>query len=176
MATPEKAAAIAELKERISNAELTVMSQYVGIDVAGVTELRKQMREAGVEYKVYKNTLARRALDELGLSEAGQHLNGPTAWAFSSDPVTPAKLIKEFGKESKFVGMTGGVLSGSVVSGAQLEALADLPSRQEMLSQIAGLFEAPMSNMAGALNALPQNVAGLIAALQEKRESEGEAA
>jgi large subunit ribosomal protein L10 len=173
---PDKEAAVAELKERIANAEIAIMSQYVGIDVAGVTALRKQMRDAGIDYKVYKNTLAQRALDELGLSDAGALMNGPTAWVFSSDPVAPAKLLKDFAKESKFVAMSGGVLTGKIVSGAELEALADLPSREVLLSQIAGVFQAPMATMAGALNALPQNVVGLIDALQQKREAEGEAA
>jgi len=174
--TPEKEAAVAELKERIGNAEIAIMSQYIGIDVAGVTALRKEMRDAGVEYKVYKNTLAQRALDELGLGEAGALMTGPTAWVFSSDPVAPAKILKDFGKESKFVAMSGGILTGKVVSAAELESLADLPSREVLLSQIAGIFEAPMSNMAAALNALPQNVVGLIDALHQKREAEGEAA
>lgn len=168
MPTTEKESSVAELKERLQGSQVAIASRYIGINTGDVSELRKRMREAGIEYKVYKNTLARIALRDLGMGE-GEFMEGPTAWAFSTDPVAPAKILKEFAATNKFVGMTGGILTGKAVSAKDLETLADLPSREQLLSQIAGLFAAPMSNMAAALNALPQNVAGLIDALEQKQ-------
>ncbi len=169
MPTAEKEAAIAEMTERLKASEIAIATNYTGMNVAQATDLRNQLRQAGVEFKIYKNTLAKIALKNHGVEEAGDFIDGATAWAFSTDPVAPAKVLKDFGKEVKFVKMTGGVLSGKPVSADELFALADLPPREALLSQIAGLFEAPMSQMAALLNALPQQTAGLIDALETKR-------
>lgn len=176
MATPEKEAAITELKGNIEASTVAIMAKYQGITVEQVTELRSQMRGQNVTFKVFKNTLAKRALDELDLGDASQYMDGPTVWAFSDDPVAPAKILKDFGKGVDAISMVGGVLEGEVVNQDKLQALADLPSREQLLAQIAGLFAAPMSNMAALFNALPQNMVGLIDALKEKKEQEGEAA
>ena len=98
MATPKKEAAIAELKEDIGNATISIMSKYQGITVEDVTRLRSQLRESDIKFKVFKNTLAKRALDELELGDASQYLDGPTVWAFSEDPVAPAKILKDFSR------------------------------------------------------------------------------
>lgn len=169
MPTQEKENAIAEFKEKFERSEIAIMTNYIGINVEKVTELRKKLREAGVEFKVFKNTLAKIALKDLGVSGTDAFFNGPTAWAFSKDPVAPAKILKEFGKTSEFIKMTGGVLSGKAVSTADLQELADLPPREVLLAQIAGLFESPMSQFAALLNALPQNVASLIDELEKKK-------
>ena len=107
MARPEKEAAIEELKENISSHSIAILTKYQGINVADVTELRKQLREEKVTFKVYQNNLARRALDELDLSEVSSYLDGPTVWAFSEDPVAPAKILKDFGKDVQFIQMQG---------------------------------------------------------------------
>lgn len=172
MPTKEKELAIAEMTERLKANQIAIATNYIGMNVAQATELRAKLREAGVQFKVYKNTLAKRALTEIGVEEAGDCIDGATAWAFSEDPVAPAKVLKEFSKDVKFVKMTGGVLDGKAVSAEQLNALADLPPREVLLSQIAGLFEAPMSNIAALLNALPQQMVGLIEALETKKQGE----
>ena len=154
MPTPQKIAQVAEIKELLENCEIAIATQYVGISVEKVTELRRQLREDGVEYKVFKNTLARRALTELGLEEAAGYMEGPTAWVFANDPVAPAKTLKAFAKTSKMVAMSGGVLSGKAISAAQLQALADLPSREQLLSQLVGTVAAPLRNFVGTLQAL----------------------
>ena len=103
MAHPDKESAVAEIKESIQKSSVAIMSKYQGITVAQVTDLRNKLRAQGVTYKVYKNTLAKRALDELGIGDAAKYMDGPTAWAFSADPVAPAKVLKEFGATVKVV-------------------------------------------------------------------------
>ena len=168
---PEKVASVAELKERIQGSEIAIVTSYQGINVDAVNSLRKKMREAGVEYKVYKNTLATIALQELGLESAAQYINGPTAWAFCGDPVTPAKILKDVGATNKFVIMNGGVLNGKVVSGAQLVALASLPSRHVLLGQVVGTIAMPLQNLLGTLNALPRNLVNVLDQIKKQKEA-----
>ncbi|MBI2423669.1 MAG: 50S ribosomal protein L10 [Candidatus Hydrogenedentes bacterium] len=169
MAKPEKIASVAEFKERLEASEIAIVTQYVGITVAQVTELRVKLREAGVEYKVYKNTLARRALAELGLEGAADTMNGPTAWAFSKDPVAPAKILKEYGRLIKKVTMSGGVLNGRVLNAQDVQNLADLPSRDQLLAIVVGTIAAPLRNTIGTLNALPRNLVNVLDQIQKQK-------
>ena len=175
MPRPEKVAAIAEIKDRIKDSEIAILTQYMGINVEQVTELRRKLRESDVDYKVYKNTLAKRALDELDLGEAAKFMDGPTAWAFSKDPVAPAKILKEFADSVKFIAMSGGILDGKIISQAQLEALATLPSRDQLLAQLVGTIAAPLRNFVGALNAIPRNFVNVLDQIKKKKEEEGAA-
>lgn len=170
MPTQENINVVAEIKERLENNDIAIISQYVGVNVAQVTDLRRQLRESGVEYKVYKNTLATLALKELGLEDAAEFMEGPTAWAFANDPVTPAKILKDFGKKVKFVTMSGGVLSGFVVDQGQLQALADLPSRDQLLAQVVGTIAAPLSGFVGVLNAVPRSLVNVLDQVREQKE------
>lgn len=170
--TPDKINDVAELKEKIAASEVAIMTRYVGINVAQVTNLRKRLREAEVDYKVYKNTLATRALNELGLGEAAQFMEGPTAWAFSKDPVTPAKILREFAATSKFVAMEGGVLAGRVVTKEQLDSLATLPSRDQLLAQVVGTIAMPLRNLLGVLNAVPRDLVSVLDEIRKKKEAE----
>ena len=174
MPTAEKEQAIAELKERIEASQIAILTNYTGINAEQVSGLRKQLRDSGVTFKVYKNTLALRALDELELADAAQYLDGPTAWAFSEDPVAPAKVLKEFAKEAEMVSMTGGILDGAVVGPEQLQALADLPSKDQLIAQVVGTIAMPLRNMVGVLNAVPRNLVNVLD--QIKQQKEGEAA
>lgn len=168
---PEKAAAVAELKQRLQESEIAIITGYQGINVEADTALRQKLRDSGVEYKVYKNTLATIALRELGLEGAAQYINGPTAWAFCKDPVAPAKILKEIAATNKFVIMNGGVLSGKVVSGAQLEALASLPSREALIAQVVGTIAMPLRNLVGTLNALPRNLVNVLDQIKKQKEA-----
>ena len=132
--------------------------------------MRSKLRAENVEYKVFKNTLAKRALDDLGLSDAVEFMDGPTAWAFCDDPVAPAKVLKDFGKEAAFVVMSGGILDGKVISGDQLDALASLPSRDVLLAQVVGTIAAPLRNLVGTLNAVPRNFVNVLDQIKKQKE------
>lgn len=170
MATQEKIDSIAELKERVKGHQLTVLSKYIGINAGQVSTLRKQLRDKQVEYKVYKNTLAKRALDELELSGAATLMDGPTAWAFSNDPVAPSKILKDFGKDVPQIEMLGGILDGVIISKAQLEALASLPPREVLLAQIIGTIQAPIRNAVSAINAVPNGLVNVLDQIRKKKE------
>ncbi len=176
MATPKKEAAIIELKEDIGNATISIMSKYQGITVEEVSRLRAQLRDSNIKFKVFKNSLAKRALDELELNDASQYLDGPTVWAFSEDPVAPAKILKDFSKNVEFISMQAGILDGEVVDGATLQSLADLPSRDQLIAQVVGTIAMPLRNLVGTLNAVPRNMVNVIEAIRKQKEESGEAA
>lgn len=175
MATPEKISAIQELKDKIEGNHIAIMTQFQGITVEQVTELRKKLRDEGVIFKVFKNTLATRALNEMELSEAAALMEGPTAWAFSDDPVTPARVLKDFGKTVKVVVMRGGIFNGEIISQETLERLASLPSIEVLRAQVVGTIAAPLRNLVGVLNALPRNLVNVLDQVRKQKE-EAEAA
>ena len=176
MPKPEKVETVEELKGRIEGNAVAIATQYKGINVEQATELRRKLRVESVVFKVYKNTLVKRALDELGLAEADAFLDGPTAWAFCQDPVTPARVLKEFAKDVKAVVMNGGILEGEVVSREQIQALASLPSREALLAQVVGTIAAPLRNLVGTLQAVPRNLVCVLDEIRKKREQEEGAA
>lgn len=175
MARPEKEASIAELKNDIQNSSVAIMTKYQGITVAEVTSLRASLRAEKVKFKVFKNSLAKRALAELELSGAAAFMEGPTAWAFCEDPVAPARILKKYTKDIAVLQVRGGILDGKPVDAAMLDALADLPSRDQLLGQLVGTFAAPLRGFLGTLQAVPRDFVGVLAALKKKQE-EGAAA
>ncbi len=177
MPKPEKIEAVAELKERLTTYKVALATQYKGINVLQATELRRRLRQNGVLFKVYKNTLAARALNELNLAEAVKFMDGPTAWAFSEDPVASAKLLKDFAKEVPLVVLNGGVLEGQVISKQVAESLATMPPKEVLVAQVVGTIAAPLRNLVGALSALPRNLVNVLDQIQkQKAENEGAAA
>ena len=176
MKRSQKEQSVEELRERLNAHSIAILTKYQGINVAKVTELRRKLRESGVEFKVYKNTLARIVLNELGLDQAAEFMEGPTAWAFSNDPVAPAKVLKDFAKEVEFVAMQGGILDGKVLGPQGLNALADLPSRDELIAQVVGTIAQPLRSTVGALSALPRNLASVVDQIRKQKEEAGEAA
>lgn len=176
MAKAEKIEAVAEIKERIQESQIAILTKYIGMNAGQATELRAKLREGDVRFKVFKNTLAKRALDELDLSDASKFLDGPIAWAFSDDPVAPAKLLAEFGKEVPVVQMNGGILEGKIVSLEQLKALAELPPQEVLLAQVVGTIAAPLRNLVGVLNALPRNLVNVLDQVRKQKEERGETA
>lgn len=143
---------VAELKQLFEESESVVVADYRGITVAEDVQLRAAMRKADVEYRVSKNTLIRIASHqaELGLLDA--ELNGPTAIAFSKDPVAAAKVLGDFMKDHKNIKFKAGILTGKYMDAAGVEALAKLPSREILLAQVAGCFAAPMAALARVTN------------------------
>jgi len=170
LARPEKEAAIQELKSNIEKSSISIMTQYQGITVAEVTDLRSKLRAENVTFKVFKNNLAKRALDELDLSAAIEFMSGPTVWAFCDDPVTPARILKEFSKDVEVLSMQGGILDGAPVDAATLNSLADLPSRDQLIAQVVGTIALPLRNLVGVLSAVPRNMVNVVEAIRKKQE------
>lgn len=140
---------VQEIADKFSAAGSVVVVDYRGLTVAQVTELRKQLREAGVEFKVYKNTLTRRAAEAAGLEGINEFLTGPNAIAFSNeDVVAPAKIINEFAKKNEALEIKAGIIEGTVASVEDVKALAELPSREGLLSMLLSVLQAPVRNFA----------------------------
>ncbi len=151
---------VAEIIQRFNDSKSTIVTDYRGLSVAQVTELRKQLREAGVDYKVLKNTFVRRAADEVGLNQLNEYLVGPTAIAFSSDDlVAPAKIIAEFSKKNKALEIKVGILEGKILEIEQVRELASLPSRDGLLSMLLSVLQAPARNMACVVKAIAEKEA-----------------
>jgi large subunit ribosomal protein L10 len=168
----EKVAVVDEVKERLGSSDAALLTEYRGIDVGELAALRRALRDAGGEYKVYKNTLVRIASRELGL-ELDDLLTGPTAIAFvrtgsGGDPVTVAKALRDFAKGNPNLVVKGGVLGEKLLSETDAKALADVAPREELLARLAGLMAAPMQQFAGLLQAVPRDFAyGLQALIAE---------
>jgi large subunit ribosomal protein L10 len=173
----KKAAVIDEITGKLRDADAAVLTEYRGLTVSQIAELRGALRSTGTEYKIYKNTLVRRAATDAGFADQLEALlAGPVAVAFvKGDAAGAAKALREFAKTTPALVVKGGVLGERSLSTADVEALADLPPREQLLSQIAGLFEAPMAQTASVLEALMRDTVGLVAALIDKQGGEPEA-
>jgi large subunit ribosomal protein L10 len=153
----EKQQAVAEVTEKFQSSSCTIVADYRGLTVAEVTELRKSLRDAGIEFKVIKNTISRRATAQASLTELDSHLVGPTAIIFSKDEiVTPAKIVAEFAKKNTNLEVKAGVVEGRVVGQDQIKALAELPSREGLLSMLLSVLQAPVRNFALAVKAVAE--------------------
>lgn len=152
----EKQQLVNEVTAKLQQSSCTVVADYRGLTVAQVTQLRKNLREAGVEFQVLKNTLVRRATAEANLTELDAVLTGPTAVAFGQDVVVPAKILSDFAKKNDKLQIKGGVVEGRVVDPAQIKALADLPSREGLLSMLLSVLQAPIRNFALAVKAVSE--------------------
>ena len=157
-----KEAKVQEIKEKLEKAQAIILADYQGLNVEEDTELRKQLRESGVEYKVYKNTLTTLALKELGIEGLDEYLNGPVSIAISyEDPTAPARILNNFAKDHKKLELKAGIVQGEVFDINRIKELASIPSREVLLAKLLGSFKAPLSNLAYLLNAI-----------KEKKESE----
>ncbi|ALX49405.1 50S ribosomal protein L10 [Lentibacillus amyloliquefaciens] len=146
---------VQDIADKFRNSQSTLLVDYRGLDVAEVSELRKQLREANVEFKVYKNTMTRRAVEAVELSDLSETLVGPTAVAFSNDDViAPAKILNNFAKEHEALEIKGGVIEGEIASLEQIKELADLPNYDGMVSMLLSVLQAPVRNFAYATKAI----------------------
>jgi large subunit ribosomal protein L10 len=151
----QKKQIVDEIADKLKNSVSTIVVDYRGLSVAQVTELRKQLREAGVEFKVYKNTLTRRAAEQAELSGLNEVLTGPNAIAFSNeDVVAPAKILNDFAKKNEALEIKSGVIEGNIASVEEVKALAELPSREGLLSMLLSVLQAPIRNLALAAKAV----------------------
>lgn len=172
---PDKVAVVDEVREKLDAADGALLTEYRGLDVPALAGLRKELRAAGGEYKIYKNTLVRIAARERDL-DLDELLTGPTAIAFvgekedgsPGDAAAVAKALKEFAKANENLILKGGVLDGSILSADDIKALAELPSREVLLSQIAGLLQAPLAEFVGLLDAVPREFSYALQALIDK--------
>ncbi|MGG0643995.1 50S ribosomal protein L10 [Sporosarcina gallistercoris] len=150
-----KQAVVTEIADKMKASASMVVVDYRGLNVAQATELRKQLREAGVEFKVYKNSMVRRAAEASGLEGLNEHLTGPNAIAFSTeDVIAPARIINNFAKTNEALEIKAGVIEGAVASVEEVKALATLPSREGLLSMLLSVLQAPMRNFALATKAV----------------------
>jgi large subunit ribosomal protein L10 len=173
---PEKVAVVDEVRDRLEGSQAALLTEYRGITVSDISALRRSLRAAGGEYKIYKNTLVRFAARDLGL-EIDELLTGPTAIAFvpkdsTGDPVLVAKALRDFARGNQHLVVKGGVLGDKTLSAQDAAALADVAPREELLAKFAGALQAPLANMASLLQAPLQNLAGLLKALVEEQGGE----
>lgn len=174
MANPsaQKIAVVAEVREKLSASDAAIITEYRGLTVGSLAKLRRALRPLGGEYKVYKNTLARFAAREAGISELEPFLKGPAAITFvKGDASAVAKVLRDHAKLNPSLVLMGGIVSGKSVNAIELKALADLPPREVMLAQFAGLLQAPLAKTANLFAALPRKVAYGLKALIEQREA-----
>lgn len=157
-----KEAKVAEIKEKLEKAQGVVLANYQGLTVEEDTALRKNLREAGVEYKVYKNNLVALAANELGIQGLDEHLEGPVSIAFGyEDATAPARVLHTFAKDHKKLELKAGMVDKVIYNKEQVEKLATIPSKEVLIAKLLGSFKAPLSNLAYLLNAI-----------KEKKESE----
>jgi large subunit ribosomal protein L10 len=165
----EKVAVVDEVRERLGGASAALLTEYRGLDVAALAQLRRNLRDAGGEMKVYKNTLVRFAARDLGL-DVQDLLTGPTAIAFvDGDPVNVAKALRDFARTNPALVVKGGLLGDRPLSAAETQALADVEPKEVLLAKLAGAMAAPMQQFAGLLQALPRNFAYGLRALIDQQ-------
>ena len=173
---PEKVAVVDEVRERLDSTSATLLTEYRGLDVTAISELRRALRSAGGEYKIYKNTLVRFAARDLGL-ELEEHLTGPTALAFITekpdgspgDAVDVARALRDFARTNPNLVMKGGVLGTKPLTADEARALAEVEPREVLLAKLAGAMAAPMVQLAGLFEALPRNFAYGLKALIDQQ-------
>ena len=167
----EKDQIVAEVKEKAGKASGMFFADFTGITVEEVSELRREFRKSDVDYRVVKNTLARKALAEMsGFERVIEHLRQPTAIAFGyDDPIAPARIIKKFRDKSSKLNLKVCVVENRVYDGAELDMIASLPTRKEVMAGVARAVASPASGIVGAINAVMRDLVGVIEAIEKKK-------
>lgn len=178
MPTPRKAAMLKDIQDRMERASVVISADYRGLSVAQMTKLRRALRPADVEVKVVKNTIAKMAATQAGRPELAELLDGPSAIAFGvGDPVAPAKALTDFLRDERLeITVHGGWLDGQVLNATEVQDLAKLPSRDQMLADVMAKLQSPLYNFSGLLQSTIRNFAGLVEARANQLEESGEAA
>ena len=172
MPRPEKVQAVADIKERIEGARAVYLTEFRGLTVSQLQDLRTKLRESGAEYKVVKMTLARLAADELEIEGISEHLVGPTALTFANDDaVATAKALKDVSKDNDKLIIKAGIMAGDILQPEQVSKLADIEPREVLLAMIAGGMKAPLYQAAGLFSAFNRNAANMFSQLLDKKES-----
>ena len=174
MPTAQKEQTIERLRERLDGAKCLYVTDFTGLDVASMTELRARLTDARVEYLVVKNTLARRALSGGPFAELAEHMTGPNAFAVSRDDVvTAAKILTDFAKEPERPQIKAGVIEGQVISLEEIRRIASLPPREQLLAQVVGHARAPIAGLVFVLHGLLAKFVRTVEAVRVQREAEG---
>jgi large subunit ribosomal protein L10 len=169
---PGKVATVEEIAGKLRAADAAILTEYRGMSVAAMAQVRRQLKPAGGEWKVYKNTLARLAAVEVGADALVDQLAGPIAIAFvTGDVAAAAKTLRDVSRTNQLLVLKGGLMGATVLSAQDVETLADLPSRDTLLAMLAGAFQAPLVKTAGLLQALPRNFAYGLKALIDQKEA-----
>jgi large subunit ribosomal protein L10 len=171
----EKVAVVNEVKDRLQASDGAVLTEYRGLTVAELAQLRRELAAAGGDYKIYKNTLVRLAVADGPQAPIHDMLTGPTAIAFVQGDVSAvAKALRDFAKGNPSLIVKGGVVGSGLLSASDINALAELPPRETLLAQFAGALSAPLQQLAGLIQAVPRNLAYGLSALIEQRQAAGE--
>ncbi|HEX6394897.1 MAG TPA: 50S ribosomal protein L10 [Acidimicrobiales bacterium] len=166
----EKVAVVDEVRQHLDDADAVILTEYRGLTVKDLAGLRRSLRTNGGEYKIFKNTLVRLAAKQSGLEALDELLTGPTAIAFvSGDAAAVAKSLRDYSRTNPLLVIKGGVLGDKVIGPRETAALADLPSREQLLARLAGLMAAPLQQFASLMQALPRNLAYGLVALRDQR-------
>ncbi|HLR35859.1 MAG TPA: 50S ribosomal protein L10 [Tissierellales bacterium] len=164
---------VEEIKGKVNKSEAVVLVDYRGLNVSEITELRKQCREAGVDYKVYKNTLMKFAFRDAGFEEFTEHLAGPNAVAFGyDDPVQAAKVTSDFAKGHDKLEIKVGIVDGKIIDVKEIKSLASLPSKEELVAQALRGLNAPITGFVNVLQGNIRNLAYALNAIKEKKEAQ----
>lgn len=167
----EKKAVVAEVSEQVSKAQAIVLAEYRGLEVGDMTKLRAQARKSGIYLRVLKNTLVRRAVDGTPFSGLAGNMVGPLVFGISTDPVAAAKVMSDFAKTNdKFV-ITAGALPNQVMDAKGIQALASLPSRDELLAKLLGTMQAPVATFVRTLNEVPSSLVRALAAVRDQKQA-----
>ncbi|HZS16139.1 MAG TPA: 50S ribosomal protein L10 [Candidatus Dormibacteraeota bacterium] len=171
-AGPRKVTQVTELTDRLSRATSAIVTDYRGLTVKQLEELRTRLRNDGIEYHVVKNTLARRAAEEAGVAEFSSVLVGPVGLALGyGDLSAPARILNEYFRVNRRLPIVAGLVEGRVLGAEAVRAVADLPSREALLAQLAGTLQSPLTSLAGALNSILSNFAATLDAYRQKLEA-----
>lgn len=152
----EKVELVSEIKDRFTNAVSAVVVEYRGLNVAAITDLRAQLHQEGVEFKVYKNTMTRRAVEDAGLNDLLESLTGPNAIAFSDDAVAPSRILSKFAKKNKALVIKQGMVEGEVVNADKIKELSELPNKEGMLAMLLGALQSPLRDFAWAVKQISE--------------------
>lgn len=173
MARPEKERVVTELSEGLRRARGIYLADFTGLNVEEETELRRTLRQAKVQYRVVKNTLARRSAQQAGLEGVLPHLTGPTAFALSfDDPGLPARLIRDFTKKKNKLAIKAMVYEGELIDASRVDEICDLPSREVLLAKLLGAMNAPIVRLVGTLNGMLAQLVRVLDAIRAQKEGQ----
>ena len=171
MARPEKELIVSEVAESLNQAKGVYLTDFTGLNVEDMNELRKTFRESSIQFRVVKNTLARRSVEEAGYEGLLEYLSGPTAFAFTNtDPSMPARIINEFAKKKEKPKIKALIFEGEIIDSAQVERIANLPPREVLVAKLLGTLNAPLTNLASTLNGIISKFVRTLHAIKEQKE------